>query len=168
MGAQVGGVSRSAPVEPGSEGQTVEGFGRWLRQQRTLRGISIWFVSARTKLAPERIVAIEEEREPLEADGRGRAAARVLASAIGADPEEAVALLGRRRTDQRLAAASLSAVVLRSWPISAAGLLLLVLAGWGLAVWLLAGREPSAAEGEQTPSVVYRTDYVEELLEEDR
>jgi hypothetical protein len=96
-----------APIERLSEGSAVaakpavtdgrRAFGAWYRRQRELRGISLFYVAARTKLTPERVREIEESLAPLETDGIGRATARTLALAIGADPEEAAAQLGVAR-----------------------------------------------------------------------
>jgi hypothetical protein len=77
-------------MQPSAEraAQSRSAFGPWYRRQRELRGLSIFFVAARTKLSPERVREIEDE-SPLDADGIGRSTARTLALAIGAEPEEA-------------------------------------------------------------------------------
>ena len=158
MGAQVERVSRRAQVA-GATSEPAEEFGRWFQKQRELRGISIWFVAARTKLSPERMREIESGRGPLGRDGHGRGTARALARAIGADPAEAAARLacrstgpeGRRRARWRGALPPLR---------SAVGIVL----GLGLGVWLLALWLRSAETPEDSPSRVYRPDYVERLL----
>ena len=91
MGAEVERLSEGAAVaraatSPGS-------FGAWYRRQRELRGISLFYVAARTKLSPERVREIEDSAA-LDTDAMGRATARALAHAIGADPDEAAAQLG--------------------------------------------------------------------------
>src|SRR5262249_58814810 len=58
VGAEVERLSESAavggaPASPGS-------FGAWYRRQRELRGISLFYVAARTKLSPERVREIED------------------------------------------------------------------------------------------------------------
>lgn len=158
MGAQVDRLPEGPAV-----GATADAlaFGAWYRRQRELRGISIFYVAARTKLSPERVRDIEEARAQLELDGMGRATARSLAHAIGADPEEAARVLGRRRTT--LASSGLRRLWLRglarTWVRRAAlGLAL------GLAVWLLA-YFLSRAESRGAPAeTVLKPDYVEELL----
>jgi len=57
-----------APVQRLPEGPAVgaeasgerSSFGAWYRRQRELRGISLFYVAARTKLTPERVREIEE------------------------------------------------------------------------------------------------------------
>jgi hypothetical protein len=136
-------------------------FGPWYRRQRELRGISIFFVAARTKLSPERVREIEEESAPLDADGIGRSTARTLALAIGADPDEAAAQLGRPRRvriPHRARFAHLPAVALR-WAVRAGSVALLAVAVWLLSLWLA---RPSA--DANAPGLVYKPDYVDKLL----
>ena len=157
MGAQVGQVPRGAGVKVSTPHAQ---FGRWFRQQRELRGISVWFVAARTKLPPERIQALEDGISSLGNDGHARATARGLARAIGADPGEAVAKLSRRRRgssgDRRSGAWRAG---LLAWGPHASVALVLGLVAWVLASWLL-----SYGPGEESPPLVYRTDYLERLL----
>jgi hypothetical protein len=126
-----------------------------------MRGISIFYVAARTKLSPERLRDIEEARALLELDGMGRATARTLAHAIGADPEEAARVLGRRRTT--LATSGLHGLWLRglafTWVRRGAAALAL-----GLAVWLLALFLSRAEAGGPPAERVWKPDYVEQLL----
>ena len=158
MGAQVDRLPEGPAV--GTSGEAVA-FGAWYRRQRELRGISIFYVAARTKLSPERLRDIAEARATLELDGMGRATARTLAHAIGADPEEAARVLGRRRTD--LTTSGLRGLWLRglarTWVRRGAVALALGLAVWLLALFL------SRAEADGTPAErVLKPDYVEELL----
>jgi hypothetical protein len=121
-----------------------------------VRGVSLEWVAARTKLPLVRLEALERGEPLLACDGAGRAAARALAVAIGADPEEAAGRVhdgaeappepvGRARR-VRLPAWAPAALVLGA----AAGAVL------ALGVWI-EGRAPSA------PDVVPRPDYVERL-----
>ena len=153
MGQEVEGVPRRTGVAAG--GAEIESFGLWLRQQRELRGISRAWLAARIKLSHERVQAIEERG--LLPDGRGRATARALAGVIGADPEEAVALLGARGPGTApLARARLGLrLPLRSLSL----LLAALLGGWLLAELLLRG-----ADTDEGARVVYRPDYVKRLL----
>jgi cytoskeletal protein RodZ len=158
VGAQVERVSRRTRVADGSS-ERAQDFGRWFQQQRELRGISIWFVAARTKLPPERIRAIELSGAGLKPDGHGRGTTRALARAIGADPEEGVARLvrgapgtaGRKRTrwidSFRLVRSSMGMV------------LVLGLGALLLGVWLRNAETP-----QESPPLVYRPDYVQRLL----
>jgi transcriptional regulator with XRE-family HTH domain len=144
----VGAAAAPGPAEPDS-------FGPWLRQQRELRGISQGWLAARIKLSHARVQAIEERG--LASDGQGRAAARALAGAIGADPEAAVALLGARRPG---ATAPIRTRLGLRLPVRA----LAVLLGVVLGVWLLAELLLLRAQTDGEARVVYRPDYVERLL----
>jgi len=136
-------------------------FGHWYRRQRELRGISVFYVAARTKLTPERVREIEDSGATLEIDGFGRATARSLALAIGADPDEASSLLGERR------AIRATRGVHRFWLRGLAwtwgrrvGLSLLLSVGlWLLGLWL-----SGVSAGDAAPALVYKPDYVEKLL----
>ncbi len=127
-----------------------------------MRGISIWFIAARTKLAPERIAGIEDGSAPLSRDGHGRATARLLVGAIGADPEEGVVRLsggrlkGSRRQPvhwrQRFRGVATPVLLVLALLTVAGGVLL-------LARWL----EMNGVDGD-APSPVQRKDYIERLL----
>ena len=140
-----------------------ESFGRWLARERRLRGISVEFVAARLKLNPERLAAIESDAEPLEPDGHGRSIARSLALAIGADPQAAAAFFqcdatgGRARTSARrvFTGAALG---------TALGGLAAVVSVGIYAVW--ASRAESPIGPARAEQVVYRPDYVGQLLED--
>lgn len=112
-----------------------------------------------------RLRALEAGREPLGCDRSARAAARALAQAIGADPDEAAG----RLSDSVAPAATLGdaaperaprSLALPHWTPSL--LLALVAAGaaWGLLAFLETRPVPA-------PDVVFRPDYVERLRESD-
>jgi hypothetical protein len=136
-------------------------FGHWYRQQRELRGISIFYVAARTKLAPERVREIEESGAMLETDGLGRATARALALAIGADPNEAASLLGERHTVRGARGEPPFRLGGLAWTWGRrAGLLSLLAAGlWLLGLWL-----SGVIAHDGAPALVYKPNYVEKLL----
>jgi hypothetical protein len=137
-------------------------FGPWYRRQRELRGISVFYVAARTKLSPERVREIESSSATLETDGLGRATARTLALAIGADPNEAASLLGeRRRTARGTRGAPGFWLHGFAWTWGRRiGLSLALGAGlWLLGLWLSGVVAPDGA-----PTLVYKPDYVEKLL----
>ena len=123
-----------------------------------MRDISLGFVAARTKLPVVRLEALEAERLDLGCDGHARAAARALAGAIGADPDEAlVRLIGaceptpaRSRRRRRLPWAGMA--------VAAALLGLLAGGALGLVSWLDALPEGPA------PDVVYRPNHLKRLL----
>ena len=156
MGAQVDRLPEGVGVAASADAPV---FGAWYRRQRELRGISVFYVAARTKLTPERVREIEESRETLETDGIGRGTARALALAIGADPEEAASLVGERRMVR--AARGLGVSWLRglvwTWGRRVSLAVVIALGLWLLGLWL-------GATGANTPTLVYKPDYVEKLL----
>ncbi len=162
MGSQVGRVSGGAQVA-GEAAEPAQEFGRWFQQQRELRGISVWFVAARTKLPPERVREIERVEGALARDGHGRSTARALARAIGADPQEAAARLAGRSPR---AARRWRPPWIGDWLRlgSAVGIVL----GLGLGAWWLDHWLQSAGTSQDSPPLVYRPDYVERLLNGER
>lgn len=154
MGGEVARVPGGARVG----GDAPDRFGCWFRKERELRGISLYWVAARTKLSSERIAEIETGRVPLSRDGHGRATSRVLAQAIGADPDEAVRQLeGRTALRVRRAKPDHSRRVRRG--LSATVVLVAALACYLVADLLLSGQSTNAA-----PDIIYRPDYVERLV----
>jgi hypothetical protein len=159
VGSQVERLPEGAPVAARAEPSV---FGTWYRRQRELRGISVFYVAARTKLTPERVREIEDCAASLETDGIGRATARSLALAIGADPDTAATLLGER---QRTARGSRGVAtfwlrgLLWTWGRRIGIALALGAALWLLGLWLSGF---SARQG--TPPLVYKPDYVDQLL----
>ena len=162
MGSQVEGVPQRPEVDAARRAQA-HSFGVWLRRERELRGISVWFVAARTKLPPAQVRAIETGETPLLPDSSGRALARALASAIGADPEAAATRLGRpqaagpkarsrTRLRARLSPLRLGAFV---------GVVLLTALGF----WLLQRWIDAPGLAAQGPAPVYRPDYVGRLVD---
>jgi hypothetical protein len=114
-------------------------------------------VAARTKLPSERIEQIERT-DLLARDGHGRATARALARAIGADPDEAVRQLTGPGASQRAPRRKLPSGLHNAVPRTVA------LAVLCLVIWLAAEFGLYLASGEESPDVVYRPDYVERLL----
>ncbi len=163
MGAEVERLSEGAAVAAAAAAAPADGraFGPWYRRQRELRGISVFYVAARTKLSPERVREIEEASAPLDTDGIGRATARVLAHAIGADPDEAASLLGQVRPTPLTARVRLPWLRERLFRIGRAAALVLVL---GAALWLLGLWLSSPRSDASTPERIYKPDYVEKLL----
>lgn len=157
-----------AEVERLSEGAAVAGapacagsFGTWYRRQRELRGISLFYVAARTKLTPERVREIEDS-EALGTDAMGRATARALAHAIGADPDEAAAQLGTAAPTPLRRRPRFSNLPLTLIRVGRTAGLALVLA---LGVWLLGLWLSSTTSSASSPAhPVYKTDYVDQLL----
>jgi hypothetical protein len=160
VGAEVERLSEGAPVA-GAAADAGRAFGPWYRRQRELRGISLFYVAARTKLSPERVREIEETGVCLETDGIGRATARALAHAIGADPDEAAALLGQTRkppVHRRARFAHLRPALL-GFGRTAGLAVVLALGLWLLGLWL-----SSPASNAAAPPRIYKPDYVDQLL----
>ncbi len=162
MGSQVERLPEGAPVAERAEPL---GFGTWYRRQRELRGISVFYVAARTKLTPERVREIEDSSAPLDTDGIGRATARTLALAIGADPDMAATLLGERRRTAR-GTRGMAAFWLRGFVWSWGRRIGIALA-LGAALWLLGLWLSGFYARNGTPPTVYKPDYVEQLLNRD-
>jgi transcriptional regulator with XRE-family HTH domain len=163
VGAEVQRLPEGAAV--GAAGADGRAFGPWYRRQRELRGISVFYVAARTKLSPERVREIEEATAPLDTDGIGRATARVLAHAIGADPDEAAALLGQVRPTPIAARVRLPWLRERLLRIGRAAALAAVL---GVALWLLGLWLSSPRSNASAPERIYKPDYVEKLLQHEK
>ncbi|MBM4335095.1 MAG: hypothetical protein FJ108_04170 [Deltaproteobacteria bacterium] len=118
----------------------------------------------RTKLTPERVREIEASGATLEIDGLGRATARSLALAIGADPDEAAALLGERRAVRGARGERHAWLRGLVWGYGRrAGLLLLL----GIGLWLLGLWLSGDTARDGIPTVVLKPDYVEKLLRPD-
>lgn len=153
MGSEVEGVPERPPVE------APPGFGHWYRTQRKLRGVAAEYVAERTKLAPERISAIECGSGRLHPDGTGRLTARALAQAIGADGDEAVRVLVE--SDERTPAiAKISLKRIGVAIVRTALAVSLLVAVWLLGSWLAGLRGL-----DEPPGVVHRPDYVQRALD---
>jgi len=107
---------------------------------------------------------IEDSGATIETDGLGRATARSLALAIGADPNEAASLLGERRAVRGAPGAQSFWLRGFAWTWGRrVGLSLVLGAGlWLLGLWLASVIAPDGA-----PTLVYKPDYVEKLLHPD-
>jgi hypothetical protein len=161
VGSKVQGLSRHPEVtgayppthpEPATPGQ-------WLCEQRQLRGLSRCFVAARTRIPAERIEAIELGRVELADDAVGRGTARQLACAIGAEPDQALARLG---TAGRTAPTRIGELRLPRPIFVGGGLVALALIGallYAGTIWV------ERAGSAERAGVVYRPDYVDDLLE---
>ncbi len=156
MGTQVERVPRGVALEEQPAGHRSSDFGFWFERQRRVRDISLYFVAAQTRLPLERVRAIESGEETLGHDGQSRALARILAEAIGADPEAAAGhLLGPRKRTRTTSGLPLPWI---AWAERFGLAIVMALVGWLLASWLL------ATPTEDVADPVYRSDYVDRLL----
>ena len=160
MGAEVERLPEGAAVASAAA-DAGRAFGPWYRRQRELRGISLFYVAARTKLTPERVREIEETRTGLDTDAIGRATARALAHAIGADPDEAAALLGHAGQPRARSRRQLTRLrpLLFGFGRTAGMAAILALGLWLLGLWL-----SSPASNTAAPAKIYKPDYVDQLL----
>jgi len=145
------------PRRPGvTGGETRDGFGLWFARERRLRGVPLDWVVASTKLPLPRLEALERGDPVLGSDGAGRAAARALARAIGADPEEAAGRVhdGAPPAPERVARAWRPRIP--AWVPAALAFSAAAAVAWALAVWIEARPTPA-------PDIVPRPDYVERL-----
>jgi hypothetical protein len=153
VGEEVARLPRRAGVA-GREGR--DGFGAWFARERRLRGVPLDWVATSTKIPLPRLEGLERGEPVLASDGAGRAAARALARAIGADPEEAAGRIhdgaappaGRAPREWRLR--------VPRWVPGAVACCAAAGLAWALAVWI-EGRPPPS------PEIVPRPDYVERL-----
>jgi transcriptional regulator with XRE-family HTH domain len=161
VGAEVQRLSESAAVASDPSDAAGRAFGPWYRRQRELRGISLFYVAARTKLSPERVREIEEASASLETDGIGRATARALAHAIGADPDEAARQLGHVRPPRMRRPARIPHLRYLVIALGRSVAIALVLA---LGLWLLGLWFSSRASNASAPPRILKPDYVDQLL----
>jgi hypothetical protein len=159
VGREVQRVSRDPEVTRASPpSQIDQAFGPWLCEQRSLRGLSRCFVAARTRIAVERIEALERGLVALGDDTLGRGAARQLAHAIGVDPAEALARMGPAAAEAPARPSPRRVPGLLVWSGGLAGLALTGALVWWGAHWIERAHV-------RTAGVVYRTDYVGDLLQ---
>jgi hypothetical protein len=155
MGKAVGGQTEAPAVTtPGSGGR--EPIGRYLAQQRKLRGLTLDELSVQTRIprrSLERLEAGAFDRAP---DGFARGFVRTVAEAIGLDPDETVARMLEEPTGATRRASRTGAGL-----FALAGVALVIALGVGLS------RLDLAADGSATPAsgLPTRRDFVRELAE---
>ncbi len=135
-----------------------DAFGLWFARERRLRGVPLDWVLTSTKIPLPRLEALERGERVLGCDGAGRAAARALARAIGADPEEAAGRVHDGAAPAPEPSGRERRVRVPAWVPAALALGAAAGVAWALAVWI-EGR-PS-----RVPEIVPRPDYVERLRE---
>jgi cytoskeletal protein RodZ len=129
-----------------------------------MRGISVDELAELTKIPTRSIERMESGAFDGNPDGFVRGFVRAVAVALGLDPEEAVMrMLGEPADAAEVARAAGPRIDRRLLAISA---LLMAMLGFGLAIWSLAARAPSAPDAEETPTIVYRHDAVRALADE--
>jgi hypothetical protein len=158
MGKTVGGLPEAAPLALEAESEAEEAFalGSWLTRQRELRGISREELSALTRLPLRSLERLETGAFDGQQDGFVRGFVRTVATAIGLDPDDAVARLlaepaahpRRRVPDPRRVA------------VAAVGIAGLLALGAALLEWAQA---PSEAPVDPSRAPIVRPDPVRAL-----
>ena len=121
MGQGIGRVPAAPAVGPSAPGLGREPIGRYIAQQRMLRGIDLDELAARTRIPRRSLERLEAGAFDHNPDGFSRGFVRTVAEAIGLDPDEAVARMrvepeatrqiGMPRTGRALAVAAGLALV---------------------------------------------------------
>jgi hypothetical protein len=93
MGKAIGGLPEAAPLAASPDAEESFALGSWLAKQRELRGISREELSALTRLPLRSLERLEAGAFDGQQDGFVRGFVRTVASAIGLDPDDAVARL---------------------------------------------------------------------------
>jgi cytoskeleton protein RodZ len=91
MGQGIGRIPAAPAVSPSAPGLGREPIGRYISQQRTLRGIDLDELAARTRIPRRSLERLEAGAFDHTPDGFSRGFVRTVAEAIGLDPDEAVA-----------------------------------------------------------------------------
>lgn len=171
MGREIRGVPEAPPLT-GGNGPLPEAparereasIGAYLAGQRRLRGISVAELAELTKIPIRSIERMEAGAFDGNPDGFVRGFVRAIALALGLDPEEAVMRMLGEPTDP--STAPKAPILLLDRRILVISALLAAILGFGLAIWSLVSRVPSAPTGADTPKIVYRRDAVRALAEE--
>jgi cytoskeletal protein RodZ len=93
MGKAIGGLPEAAPLAASADAEESFALGSWLAKQRELRGISREELSALTRLPIRSLERLEAGAFDGQQDGFVRGFVRTVATAIGLDPDDAVARL---------------------------------------------------------------------------
>jgi transcriptional regulator with XRE-family HTH domain len=157
MGQGIGRIPQASAVDGGA-GRGREPIGRYIAQQRRLRGIELEELAARTRIPRRSLERLEAGAFDQSPDGFSRGFVRTVAEAIGLDPDDAVARMlpepdaSRRGTPRksRVLGAFAAAVALVAVALAARQL-----------ASLLPARAQRPAHGE----LPVRRDYVRALAE---
>lgn len=158
MGQGIGRIPAAPAVGPSAPGLGREPIGRYIAQQRTLRGIDLDELAARTRIPRRSLERLEAGAFDHTPDGFSRGFVRTVAEAIGLDPDEAVA---RMRVEPEAT---------RQRRMPRVGRMLAVAVGLALVALLaLAARErafappPPPALNARSGALPVRRDYVRAL-----
>ncbi len=136
--------------------------GRYLTQQRVLRGISVDELAQLTKIPRRSIERLEAGVFDRDSDGFARGFVRTVAEALGLDPDDAVTRLLAEPPDDDIEERRNPAFRV----VIAAALALIGLGVLSATLWgLTAAMRSDATDGTPQPDIVYRRDVVRELAE---
>jgi len=155
MGKGIGRVPE-APAVAGDSGR--EPIGRYIAQQRRLRGIELEDLANRTRIPRRSLERLEAGAFDLSPDGFSRGFVRTVAEAIGLDPDDAVARMLHEPDAARRASPRSS----RTLGAIAAAVALL---GLALAARQLVASLPARPQRAATGQLPVRRDYVRALAE---
>ena len=157
MGAEVRGVPEEASLES-------RGIGRYLAGQRKLRGISLDELAGLTRIPIRSLERLESGAFDLSPDGFVRGFVRVVAEALGLDPDEAVMRLMREPQDEGIQEPrgpfAQKALLARVGAVAGVALL-------GLALWMLVSALLEPVPEPEAPEVILRRDPVRALAGEE-
>ncbi|MFI5319279.1 MAG: helix-turn-helix domain-containing protein [Myxococcota bacterium] len=157
MGQGIGGVPE-APGVGGGASPGREPIGRYISQQRRLRGIELDEIALRTRIPRRSLERLEAGAFDHSPDGFSRGFVRTVAEAIGLDPDDAVARMLPEPDSARRELPSLG----RQRALLAAALLLLVAA---VAISRLDSEPAAAPEPRPDAAPRMRRDAVRALAE---
>jgi cytoskeletal protein RodZ len=129
-----------------------------------MRGISVDELAQLTKIPTRSIERMESGAFDENPDGFVRGFVRAIAVALGLHPEETVMRMLGEPADVAEAAQGPGLQLDRR--LLVVSVLLVAILGFGLAIWSLVFRAPSAPIDEEAPTIVYRRDAVRALAEE--
>jgi hypothetical protein len=167
MGQEIRGVPQDPPLTSpdGAKPAREDSIGRYLAQQRRLRGVSLDELAAQTRIPRRSLERLEDGAFDRQADGFARGFVRTVAAALGLDAEEAVMrLLDEPAADE--IENEIRRLALQRWAVASVLLLSGTAAIFG--IWALWTRDSSDGAGAVSSEIVYRPDAVRELAEEMR
>ena len=145
----------------GGEDSLRSSLGRYLASQRQVRGVSLEELAARTRIPTRNLERLESGAMDGESDGFSRGLVRIVALALGLDPDDAVMrLVSEPSEDVGARKRSMRNTRLLRVGLLASGAVLLALLWKLLASWIAPGA------GGEAPSLVYRRDAVRALAAE--
>lgn len=154
--------SRDLSPDDGSHELAAESIGRYLSQQRELRGISVDQLAEITRIPKRSIDRLEAGHFDDDVDGFVRGFVRTVANGLGLDPEDTLTRMLAEPRGEVDRARPVSLWAGRSLVVLAAVLLAVLAFGVVRAVWQ-AGERSDVRAGDE--ALVWRSDPVRSLAE---